>query len=79
MTALARGLPFARTTMQTFFVADRSASTSPLREPPVLSRPAPKVTFLPPRLAETHVIRDPFERVSPRLRCLEFFEREVYS
>ena len=49
------------------------------RESAAAARPAPKATFRPPGLMETAVVRDPFERVSPRLRCLEFFDREAYS
>ena len=61
------------------FFSETNAPCSPERESPVAGSPEPKVTFRPPSLMETAVVTEPFERVGPRLRTMEFFSREVSS
>ena len=41
------------------------------------SAPASTV-FRPPSLSDAPVVTNPFERGGPRLRCLEFFEAQVW-
>ena len=75
---LAHRVPFARA-MDPLFFQETSQAGALERESRQPESAARKPSFRPPGLPETSVVSEPFARVSPRLRCLQFFEREVYS
>jgi hypothetical protein len=53
------------------------STNSPNRERPADRETTPKVSFRPPTLTAISHVTDPFERVGPRLRVMEFFDREL--
>ena len=59
------------------FLPKTSTPILPERGSSLAGSPEPKVAFRPPTLAEAAVVTEPFERVGPRLRTMEFFTREL--